>query len=560
VRDITRAVQERPFPSVVVAALVFVSLAGLVVAASMLGWPARLFQVQNATSQVLPADADIAGWASADRDSYFVGDTIKYQVRVLYRDSRINPDFNMFERSASFPPFEKREVRESEQVVFDDVKAFTLDLVLQAVEVVPDTTYRLDPIVVYYSPQGKPATALQSLRITPQSIHVTSYYPQDVSATPLRPLKDAIDDWSGPRQAVLATSGGVLLALSGFLLWRFGRKRRTAELSEPERLWREFHALAPASLGHRAYLLSCERIFTRLLHWRTGISPGTFWAGTTPGDDAWKEYSARARQLLNKSYRPEGPAAGDVERFSALLNEALSSVVAEERLKREEEPSPFNRILQQPGVLATSATSAAVAILILTLAAQPGRWLSPDVLRYNEAVRAAVAEETIPDRSSEFSKVGEQAGIGTVKAAALYNAGTIRARLGASSTAPFGEMELLHAVFQKEEPIHVFLDDQDSIDMLLNSAVLLRQAERDLKTAVRADPHDEDTRRNLELVIKRRRAVLAAIKQLFSEDASELKQAQRDTAVDVLKTDMPDEFKEEDESKRNKNYRIFEKF
>lgn len=555
-----RAVQERPFPSAVVAAVVLVLLAGAVVAASMLGWPPQLFQVRNAAAYVLPPDADIAGWASADRGSYFVGETINYRVRVLYRDSRIGPDLDMFERSVSFPPFEKREVRESEQVVSGDVKSFTLDLVLHAVEVAPDMTYRLDPIVVYYSPKGRPATALQSLRITPQPIHVANYYPQDVSATPLRPLKGAVDDWPGLRQAVVAASGAVLLAVCGLLLWRFGRRRRSRELSEPERLWREFHALAPASADKRSYLLRCERIFTRLLHWHTGLGPGEFWAGAAPGNDVWKEHAARARRLLSESYRPEGPSNEDVVRIGALLDDVLASVVAEERLRREREPSPLDRLLQQPGVLATSGACAAVAALLLILAARPELWLSPDVVRYNEVARAAAAEETAPGAPADFYDVGEHAENGMVKAAALYNAGTIRARLGAARNTPFGERELLHAVFQKEEPVHVFLDDQESIDMLLNSAVLLREAERDLKTAVRADPRDEDIRRNLELVVKRRRAVLAAIKQLFSEDASELKQAQRDAVVDVLRTDMPDELEEKDTGRRNKTYRVFEKF
>jgi argonaute-like protein implicated in RNA metabolism and viral defense len=103
------------------------------------------------------------------------------------------------------------------------------------------------------------------------------------------------------------------------------------------------------------------------------------------------------------------------------------------------------------------------------------------------------------------------------------------------------------------------LDDQNSIDRLLNAGLALGTAERELKEAVRVDRQDEEIRRNLELVGKRQRAVLAAIKQLFNA-AGALPPAQRDAIIDVLNMKMPEEFKKEDKGKDNTRYMIMEKF
>jgi hypothetical protein len=236
----------------------------------------------------------------------------------------------------------------------------------------------------------------------------------------------------------------------------------------------------------------------------------------------------------------------------------LAPAIDEERLRRENIPSFAGRLKQQPRVLAVTGASAAIAVLLLVLAAQPDLWLSPDLRRYNETVHLARGEESLDADAQRFAALGEAVETKIVKAAALYNAGTARARLGGPA-GEFGEDEMLHAVFQQDEPITVFLDDQDAIDKLLNAGRALGVAERELKEAVRVEPQDEEIRRNLELVGKRHRAVMAAIQQLF-KNAGALPQAQRDAIVDVLNMKMPEEFKKEDKGKDNTNYMIFERF
>lgn len=558
-KHVVRIVRQHPYLSLAGAVAILSLLSAGVVAVSLGGWPRALVSFEDPDRQTLAADADIGGWATVGRDSYFVGDTVRYTVHLLYRPDRVTPDLQMLERSLSFLPFEKIEVRNTVNRSAGGLSEAALEFTLQGVDVLPGTTYQLEPALVYYVPAGEKKPSPTPFRIERSAIHVSSYYPPDVSQIPLRDTRGTVGEQALLRQGILGGSAIGILVMSGLLLWRFGRRRRSAELSEPERLWQEFHALDCEALGSRNYILNCERIFTRLLQWRTQMHPWAFWSGMNPEEPlSWNEITARARCLLSKTYRQDTPAIEDAEQIGMLLEEMLSPAIDEERLRRENVPSFADRLKQQPRVLAVTGTSAAIGLLLLLLAALPDLWLSPDLRRYNETVHAASGEKNLDADAQRFAALGKAVETAIVKASALYNAGTARARLGGSA-GKFGEDEILHAVFQKDEPILTLLDDQNSIDKLLNAGIALGTAERELKEAARLDRQDEEIRRNLELVGKRQRAVLAGIKQLFNA-AGALPPAQRDAVIDVLNMKMPEEFKKDDKGKDNTRYMIMEKF
>lgn len=559
-KHVVRIVRQHPYLSLTVAVVILSLLSAGVVTASLRGWPRALVSFEDPDRQTLSAEADIGGWVTVGRDSYFIGDTVRYTVHLLYRPDRVTPDLQMLERSLSFLPFEKIDVRKTVKKSSGGVSEAALEFTLQGVDVLPGTTYQLEPALVYTVPAGEKKPSPTPFRIERPAIHVSSYYPPDVSQIALRDSRGTLGEQTPLRQGILGGSAIGILVMSGLLLWRFGRRRRSAELSEPERLWQEFRALNREALDSRTYILNCERIFTRLLQWRTQMHPWAFWSGKNPEEpSSWNEITARARELLSKTYQPGAPAMEDAERIGALLEGMLALVVDEERLRRENVPSFASRLKQQPRVLAMSGASAAIAVFLLLLAALPDLWLSSDLRRYNETVHAANGAENLDADAQRFAALGKTAETAIVKAAALYNAGTARGRLGGPAGGKFGEDEILHAVFQREEPIMNLLDDQNAIDKLLNAGLTLPVAERELKEAVRLDRQDEEIRRNLELVGKRQRAVLAAIKQLFNA-AGALPPAQRDSVIDVLNMKMPEEFKKEDKGKDNSRYMIMEKF
>ncbi len=558
----------------VLAAVGAVLVGALVVAASMTGWPSQIFRFTEAPAEALPQGADIAGWAHFDRDSYFIGETIRYRARILYRRDRVAPNLDTFKRSLPFFPFEKREGRETRRRLGGDIEEYRLDYQLHGVKVEPPRTYQLDPAVVFYQPNTGSAGQLQSIRIPTPAIHITEYYPRDISAIPLKALKGTIHDPARLRQWLVGVSGGLLLALSGFGLWWFARRRGTDELSEPERLWREFHGIDRAALDGRAYLLECERIFSRLLQTRTHASPRAMWAGDYPRDAFWQDAAAKAHRGLRELYRRASLSEHDVRRISDLLDldAIFSTIVAEDRLKREKEPSIAARLARQPRVLAAGGLCIAVAAAMFALAARPGLWLSPDVVRYNQAVAAASGDIPLIEDSFAMSEIGNRVEDGTIKAAALYNAGTALAHLKESRDSPLREMELFEALFNEQASLAAYLDTPEEIEQFLKTEKWLRQAERNLQDAARADFGDEDIRRNLELVIKRHRAVLGALRTLFEASRGQgaarkgakgikLKDSQRKAIVDVLKMKWSDKYLDEKgEGKKDKGYGVSEHY
>jgi len=437
-----------------------------------------------------------------------------------------------------------------------------VEYVLQGVSLEPHSTYQLNPLVIFYSSKRTAGDQLQSLRIQPPPIHISGYYPRDVSRIPLQGLKGEIRDPTRVRQALMGVSGGLILTLAVLLLWRSGRKRRQVELSEPERLWQDFHELNRASLDNRAYLLSCEKIFTHLLQSGSQVSPVRFWSGTEPEDTIWRDAAAQAHVLFSQIYRPLMPTDEDAERTTALLDEIFSSMVMEKRLQREKQPSVFSRLLQQPDVLAKSGIFAAFAALMLTLAAQPALWFSPGLARYNEAVRLVKDETTRMEGTFELSDL------------ALYNSATITANLGLSTETEAPQEELPAALFQENHSLVMMFHELNEgqrleiLEMLARRAESLRQAEVDLKTAVRANPYDQDIRRNLELVIKHRKAVVDALTEFFAyrdgqvelREGFEVSDDLLEAFIDLMKEmETPEEYAE-DAGKDDRGYHILERF
>ena len=556
-------IQGHPLQFTLLAAFITVLLSALLVFASLQGWPRQVFQFTQEPPRELPEGTDIAGWAWFDRDSYVAGEPIKYRARVVYRSDRVVPDFNQFVRSVSFLPIEKREYVETHRGITGSLGEYTLDYILQGVDVAPHTTYQLDPAVLFYKRADSTARELLSLHISAPPVFFTQRYPGDVSKIPLKELKGEINGAYRLRQAVIGTGGTVLLGLGLFVLWRHGRRRKTQELSETERLWQEFHEIDKSSLDPRNYLLKCEKIITRIFQARAGLSPVAFWLHKEPDEEFWKNLATKIRQILDKSYRPSDLAQEDADNVADILNDTFSKIVFEDRLKREAEPSLIIRLKQQPRILAIGSTCFGLAIVMFSLAVLPELWLSPDLVHYNNTVRT-LSPSPVIEEAEPLVELGSQSEDAIIKAAAYYNAGTIKGHIKPSGDPPMREQELLEVVFLPEVSLDAYIDNEESVEMLFASAGWLREAKDNLQDAVRADPYDEDIIRNLELISKRHAAVVAAINSLFADmnSAADMKtKSKLETMVDVLNLEWPEEVEnKEEEDKKAPTYKISERF
>ena len=151
-----------------------------------------------------------------------------------------------------------------------------------------------------------------------------------------------------------------------------------------------------------------------------------------------------------------------------------------------------------------------------------------------------------------------------IKAAALYNAGTISAHIKPSVRPPMEEHELLEVVFREDLKLEKYIDDEESAKMLFASARWLLKAKQNLQDAIRSNPYDKDILRNLELTIKRHNAVVGAINSLYQDmQASDDKtgQSKLESMIDVLNLGWPDEVEEkEGDEKASSTYKISERF
>jgi len=564
-------IRNRPMVPVLLAALAVLVLSALVISASVRGTGPGDFGFSEAEPAALPADADIAGWASFDRDSYLPGEEARCRIRVLWRKEIVTPDFDSFQGSVSFFPLDHRDSFVSERNLPGGVREYIADFVLQAVNVETTESYLLATATVYYTSTRTDTGELQALRINPPALHIGELYPRDISDISLIALKPGIDEPTLLRQWLMALFGLALLGLALNLTWRYGRRRPDSSLLEAERLWYEFDALKSERKDNRQYILACEKIFIPALLQRTGLSATDLWSGRDNGIGEWRDLTDDARSILSQSYHPEQPGDEVVKRISTLIKELLGPLVSEEQLRREQLPSLVTRLQGEPVVLATGVFFVLSAIVLFALAAMPSSWVSTEISRYNIAMEMIEDSETLERGFSEISNLAKDAEDEMVRAASLYNLGSLLTDPRLSGQSPLLQSELLNSIFVEDMTLDRLLHalemdaEFELLGVLGDTARRYVQAESAMKAAVRISPHDLDVRRNLEILGKVRRAIADTLARLIDqgEQSAGLVQMQQQTIIDLqrlMEVEMPEDFARLEEGKDDTNYFILEQF
>jgi hypothetical protein len=549
-------------------------LCGVVIFASMTATPGNFFDHTSNKIEILTEDQDIAAWARFDQPSYQIGAVIKQQVRVLYRANKVTPDLESLHRRMSFFPLEQRSSRETTIQHGNGVTEYLLDFELQGVRVEPQNSYRIDPFTLYYSLANAVDDNIYSQVIRPPLVHIAAYYPLNMEGVNLLTIKGELDSAEGLRQFLMASGGIALLCIAVFILWHFGRRRMVMELTEEERLWRVFAAMENSSLDNRTALLNYEQIFTRLLYVQTNLTPEAFWSGEDPDDETWKSITITARDILLENYQTADPSDADVQKLKSVLGDCLSSCVTESRLRIEQQPNFRQRIGQQPAVMSYASILTVLAVVIFILNTFPDAWSSSELQDYNSLARAIQSDDVnIEESYLALSTIGDLAKNNRIKYAALYNAGTLRADKSFSMYAQGYERLILNSVIRSrsvEEMFHALLEgpfDEESqiVSILTDGAEQLRRAELDFQAAVRVNPYDEDSQRNLEIVIKRRAIVLDMIGQIRdfyrSQQEEDGEEALSDEGIiNLLEAELPEDDEEESTGKDDRGYMILERF
>jgi hypothetical protein len=293
-----------------------------------------------------------------------------------------------------------------------------------------------------------------------------------------------------------------------------------------------------------------------LLEAQTAIKPGMFWNGQDPEDNFWVGATSKARELLRTIYKPSGPDNNDVSNTSTLLNETFSHVINEEKRTMLAEPSFFRRLIAQKKILFISVSSLLSGVVLLIFSAWPNTWVPRTTLNYNELVESAQNEEYIDEFSTQFSDLAKEISDARLKAAAFYNSGTLLA----VNVQILDEDQMLTeggAFANVAADERVIQDAEDLLEVLARNIDIYRKSELQLRESVRLDSDDENIRRNLELVIKRRKALLHIINTLM--ETGHLQQVKIDELLNLLESQMALEFKVE-EGKEAPGYYIGEDF
>ena len=564
-------VRNRVLVSVALSALAVILLSIFIILASVEGTGFGVSGFEEAVSPDLPGQADIAGWASFDKDSYLPGETARYRIRVLWRKDIVVPDLETFQSSISFFPFDHKAIVVNQRRMSGGIREYVADYLLQPVNVDTTESYLLPTATLYYTFTRHENAGLQLLRINPPQLHVGELYPPDISGIPLIETKGEIRDPVLLRQSLITLCGIVLLVLALFLLWRFGRRRPLSTLSTAEQLWQRFHALRPDASDKRQYVLDCERIFTRTLHEGAGISAAVFWSGHGANESDWQDVTRNARSLFGQSYQPGLPTDADISRASMLVTGILEPLVSEAEMRRQQQPSLSMRLRKQPAILATSISLGIFASVLFTLAALPSSWVSTDVLRYNMATRMLLTDETLEQGFNGFSALAKDAEDESVKAASFYNHGVLLTDPRWSGQAPQQQQDLLDAIFLPgitlDQLLHSLeLDAEfELLTILTDSARRYVQAEAAMKAAVRLSPDDADIKRNLEILGKIRRALGNTLAQIVreGEKSTGLTEMRQQTIIDLktlMEIELPEDFAKHDDGKDDTNYFILERF
>jgi hypothetical protein len=474
----------------------------------------------------------------------------------------------------SFFPLEQRNATETTIQHGDGVTEYLLDFELQGVRVEPQKSYRIDPFTLYYSLANAVDDNIYSLVIRPPIVHMAAYYPLSMEGVDLLTIKGELNNAEGLRQFIMASGGILLLCFAAFILWHFGRRRMVMELTEEERLWRVFTAMENSSLDNRTALLNYEQIFTRLLYVQTNVTPEAFWSGDDPDDEVWKAITITAREILLENYQTADPTDADVKKLKSVLGDSLSSCVTESRLHIEQQPNFRQRIGQQPIVMSYASVLIVLAVSVFILNIFPDAWSSTELQQYNSLARDIQNDDVnIEETYLALSTMGDQATNNRIKYAALYNAGTLRASKSFSMYAQGYERLILNSVIRSrsvEEMFHALLEgpfDEESqiVSILTDGAEQLRRAELDFQAAVRVNPYDEDSQRNLEVVIKRRAIVLDMLGQIRdfyrSQQEEDGEEALSDEGIiNLLEAELPEDDEEESSGKDDRGYMILERF
>lgn len=452
-------------------------------------------------SAVLASNPDISINAEVSTSAY-IGEPFEYKIRVIYKPESVKPDFSKLIRGIRFVPLEQLNLSRpsiTESTLASGENEYLLSYPVFAINVVPHNTYVLDPVKLSY----RNLKTNENLQITiqPGSVDISAYYPKDISGIPFQPLKGTLLNYQEHKRMAIALGAIIFLTLGSLMIFNSARQRIVKLFSRADVLRNQYEQISANSPTDRQSVLLYERIYLSLVSCYMMLTARDFWIRDPQTSDPFLQQNFKnMKHNLLAGYSVSAPESVKIKSIRELLDSIFNYVEPDsvkERLKQftDTQGTVKQRIANRKTLFIGGTMSSLLALLLLVFFVKPSIWMDSDIGIYNNWINSLPDRMFDESRDSEMSsmdvemlvnfseiqKVFEQLKSQQLKGKYLYNFGTIvsKAYIAILSGADATQQEEIEAAAPPSFDFPVQL----------------------LSNAARLYPHDEDTRRNLELAI-----------------------------------------------------------
>lgn len=292
-------------------------------------------QVPEPISVFLAPNADIAAKVEVNDPAHFLGEPFSVDIVIQYRPAavRLEPDSL---RRLSYSPFEPTgvtflNIREVDK----DVSEFRYGTEIRGIELDPGKSYKVAPGTIVYArtSDGSP----QSLNVDfKEELQVSSYYGDNATKTPYRPLRTALPSGLLYPRILQATAGLLFFALA-VLAFLWGKEALDWSGATPAELeLRRLHSTLTrfgdrewvAEADARTRLKQLEGIAVHASPILMGMQPHELWNGHV--EDSW----SRVTRAISPVYGPSEPDYEHVEEGRQALAQAFAPVLKQQQKKK----------------------------------------------------------------------------------------------------------------------------------------------------------------------------------------------------------------------------------
>ncbi len=430
----------------------------------------------------------------------YVGEPFEYQIRVVYRQDKVIPDFRQLLRDVNFVPFEqkhKSRTNINEYSYDENINEYFLSYSIVGVDVLPGNTYSFNDISIRYT-QIESST-ISSISAQTSPVIIKRYYTDQALDIPLRDLKGTVEDNATVIHGLLITGLFLFFLLSGVLIICVIRKQNVNALSIAEQIQNRYMHVKQTVLNPRTKLIEYEKLILSIFRSYGSKTALGFWQSRILGEDSlWTQSGAAIKPALESAYSDSGPQEQDIQTIETNFDRVYIGIEqqsTEEKafLEQKLQGNIRQRIKNNRFNFMAGIMAAIIGFIFLYLSLNQHVWINQDAQIFNHWINSLpdklLEEEKRHDLNnidiemlghiSDELRVLENTQSDLYRSRYLYNYGTL-------ATIIYKSILLMPPRDQEEE-----VPEPPTFEFPL----LL------MANSVRFNPEDEDIRRNLEIII-----------------------------------------------------------